>query len=487
MQNNLSMLVTALCLIMAIIEASHAYAGSRFESNYSCRDSVRRCASSGMRTVEGFEVHRDCWECSYVKTCDYPSKNDCRLYEHCYAVADRDCLLKDSLGNCVNLLREFSCKSWIPQVRENQEARMDLVAKEGEEAVICSGVPCIDGNCVDKSYLTNGEMMDSISKLTAASNMKPDKDYNFNLFPGYGSHCSKKVAGYSNCCPETMKGWGMQIGAKCSKDEISLIKARSKNLCVYVGKENKGVMDVVTKHHYCCFGNMLEKVVQQGAREKLGMNFGHGGHTNCRGLTLEEIKKIDWSRIDFSEFINELMVKFTGTYKRPDPKEIAFSIKNHMNICKYDGDESNPDNKYAGLNMNIGDDSWEAEQERRTEKERLEKERLAKLEAERLEQERLIRMEKEKLAKKTSLEREIATRQRQYDRDFAHWNSLRDDYSKNWREYCAFCKKYPNFKNKPASYYQWSKSSTEYNKLSPQIKNQQQELKRLKSELARLQ
>ncbi|KAI9915668.1 hypothetical protein PsorP6_007899 [Peronosclerospora sorghi] len=32
--------------------------------------------------------------------------------------------------------------------------------------------------------------------------------------------------GYSNCCPDTAKGWGKQLGAKCTKDEISLIKDR---------------------------------------------------------------------------------------------------------------------------------------------------------------------------------------------------------------------------------------------------------------------
>ena len=135
-------------------------------------------------------------------------------------------------GNCVNLKREFSCKSWINTQKENKEARVDLVAKDGEEGVVCKGIPCIDGNCVDKSYLTNGEMMDSVSKLYAISNMKPDKDHNFNLFAGFANHCSKKPVGYSNCCPSSARGWGKHLGAKCTKDEISLINLREKNLCV---------------------------------------------------------------------------------------------------------------------------------------------------------------------------------------------------------------------------------------------------------------
>jgi conjugal transfer mating pair stabilization protein TraN len=399
--------LTLLLLFVCIGMNSNSLAGNRFPSNYPCSDAQKSCVSSGMRKVDGFDVSKDCWEYAYVKTCNYPSKNDCRLYEHCYAVANKECLLKDSLGNCVNLKREFSCKSWIETQKENIEARVDLVAKDGKEGLICKSVPCIDGNCVDKSYLTNGEMMDSVSKLYAASNMKPDKDHNFSLFAGFGNHCSKKPVGYSNCCPSTSKGWGKQLGVKCTKDEISLINLREKKLCVYVGKKTSGTQPFhVNKHYFCCFGNMLEKVIQVEGRKQLGLSFGSGGSPNCRGLTMEEIQRLDFSKIDFSEFINELMVKFTGTYKTPNPEEIGDTIKTHMNIKEYDGDENNPDNKFTGLNKNIKDDSWEAGEEKRIAAEKLELERieaerklLAKIEAERLEVERLANLERERLDK----------------------------------------------------------------------------------------
>ena len=386
-------------------------AGNRFRSDYPCSDQGKICVSSGMRVVDGFEVSRPCWQWSYVKTCQYPSKNDCRLYEHCYDLGTKECLLKDSLGNCVNHKKEFSCKSWEATQKENKEARIDLVEKDGPTGLVCTGVPCIDGNCVDKSYLTNGEMMDAVSKLHAASNMQPDKDHNFNLFAGFSSHCSKKPAGFSNCCPGTVKGWGKHLGAICTKDEISLINLREKKLCVYVGKKSSGTKPFhVNKHYFCCFGNTLERIIQVEGRKQLGLNFGSDGNPDCRGLTIEEItgydkygnergKGLDFSKMDFSDFIKELMVKFTGTYKTPNPQEIADRIKAHMNIKKYDDNENNPDNKFAGLNQNIKDDSWEAEEERRIEAERREQERLATIEAERLEQARLAKLGAKKLEK----------------------------------------------------------------------------------------
>ena len=390
--------------------------GHRFVSQYPCTDGSKTCISSGFRTIEGEQVYRDCWEYSYPKTCNYPSKDNCKNYSHCYLVGDRECLLRDSLGNCVNLNREFSCKSWEHSSQEDKEARVDLVEKDGQEGLVCSGVPCIDGNCVDKSYSTNGEMMDSISKLYAFSNMKPDGNYNFNLFVGFASHCSKKAVGYSNCCPNTAKGWGRQIGAGCTKDENSLMTLRSKNLCVYVGKENKGIMKTVVKHHFCCFGNMLEKVVQVEGRKQLGINFGSGGSPNCRGLTLDEIQRLDFSKMDFSEFINELMVKFTGKYKAPNPNEIASSIESHMNIRKFDDNEDNPDNKYTGLNANIKDDSWEAGEERRLERERLEAERQAELERQAEERKKeIVRVEEErkKQLRRKAKENELLEAQKQ--------------------------------------------------------------------------
>ncbi|MDC0864338.1 conjugal transfer protein TraN [Rickettsiaceae bacterium] len=444
---NIRFLLVFLCYILI---TSNSFAGNRFASKYPCHDQGRVCTSgAATRKVDGFDVYKPCWEYSYVKTCNYPSKNDCRLYAHCYAVANKECLLKDSMGYCVNLKREFSCKSWITTQKENKEARVDLVEKEGEEKVVCKGVPCIDGNCVDKSYLTNGEMMDAVSKLHSSSHMKPDKDHNFSLFAGFQSHCSKKAAGYSNCCPETAKGWGKQLGAKCTKDEVSLMKLREKNLCVYVGKENKGKFGVVVKHKFCCFGNMLEKVVQVEGRKQLGIDFGNGKRPNCRGLTIEEItgydkhgnkvgNGLDFSKMDFSDFVNELMVKFTGTYKTPNPEEIAATIKAHMNIKEYDGDENNPDNRFAGLNKNIKDDSWEAEEERRIEQERLEresKEQVAKIAAEKqrkAEAERLAKIEaerQEKLQRINRKKQEIALAESKYEQAVRPYYAFLDRHS----------------------------------------------------------
>lgn len=335
-----------LSLFLQLLINFDAMAG-RFQSTYSCSNSGKTCVSSGERVVDGFKVYKDCWEYVYTKQCNYPSKNNCSDYANCYLVGDLPCLLVDSAGACVNLQKEYSCKSWEPAIYEKESVKTGLVEKEGKEQLVCKGVPCIDGHCIDKSYMLDGDMMDSISRLASFSQMK-GSDINFKLFEGFGQHCSKQATSYTNCCSTSLKGWGNSLGAGCSKDEKDLIDKRSKNLCVYVGKENKQTFGITTvvKHHYCCFGNLLNKVVQVEGRKQLGISFGSGGSPDCRGLSLDEITRLDFDKIDFSEFYADILKRM----KLPNVKEISSRVDSSMKSVKeYDGNAGNKENKASGV------------------------------------------------------------------------------------------------------------------------------------------
>ena len=340
--------------------SSDVLAGYSFRSNYPCTDTGRYCTSSGTRTIQGFQVYRNCWEWSYTKRCNYPSKNDCRRYAHCYSLGQRDCILRDSLGNCVNLKKEFSCKRWTPVVLESETVRYGTEDKEGIEGLVCEGVPCIDGNCIDKSYQMDEDMVSSVSQLAALSQGK-NTPAGFKIFEGQARHCTKKPVDYQNCCHVSPKGWGRQLGAKCSKDEQILGEKRQKNLCVYVGKESKKTAGVTTliKHHYCCFSNMLEKVVQVQARMQPELKpsfsgkdgFGSDGNPDCRGLTLKDLEKVDFSKMDFSEVAAEMMKKLS----MPNIDDVKGRIKGSFdNNIRFDkNQEAHPKNKAAGVNPGL--------------------------------------------------------------------------------------------------------------------------------------
>lgn len=387
--------VIAMILTLIIIcICSDAKSGARFVSNYSCSDADKYCISSGTRTIDGFEVYRDCWEWGYTKTCNVPSLNDCAQHARCYSLGRRNCLLKDYYGACINWQKEFSCKRWVPTYLKSNHVRYDTEEKEGQEGLVCKGIPCIDGNCIDKSYEMDEEMMNSVSKLYALSQGQSD-GYNFKIFEGAGRHCSKKPVGYSNCCrlEKPGAGWGKEIGAKCTKDENYLMEQRQKNLCVYVGKESKKTAGVTTviKHHFCCFSNILEKIIQVQGRAQLGISFGSGGSPDCRGLTLEELERIDFSLIDFSEFAEEVQKRMVLPKDGDVEERILGSLPN---INRFDEDRpEREENKLAGVNQTL---IGPTEEEIRLEEERLAKLEEERREAQRLERERLAKEEEEK-------------------------------------------------------------------------------------------
>ena len=139
-------------ILSHLVVMNYSFGDSKFISSYPCSDTGKYCSGGGgMRKIDGFEVRRDCWEYSYKKTYRYPSRNDCSKHYRCYSLGQRDCLLRDSLGNCVNLKKEFSCKRHVPTYVESETVRYGLKEKEGPEGLVCKGIPCIDGNCIDKS------------------------------------------------------------------------------------------------------------------------------------------------------------------------------------------------------------------------------------------------------------------------------------------------------------------------------------------------
>lgn len=185
-----------------------AIAGKKFISKSPCADTKKVCVKgAATKIIDGFEVYKDCWEWSYTKTCKYPSKNNCAQYEECYSLGERDCILRDSTGSCVNMSKEFSCKRWTPVVLESETVRYGTEDRDGAEGLICEGIPCIDGNCVDKSYQMDADMVSSVALLGALSQGKSD-GVNFKIFEGLGRHCSKKNSRLYKLLSHTSKRLG---------------------------------------------------------------------------------------------------------------------------------------------------------------------------------------------------------------------------------------------------------------------------------------
>lgn len=98
----------------------------------------------------------------------------------------------------------------------------------------------------------------------------------------------------------------------CDQMDMETAMANSSGYCIEVGdfckKEVKFIGCVQKAKSFCCFNSKLARIIQEQGRPQLTTINGFGTPTepNCRGFTPEEFQRIDFSRIDLTEYVEEL-------------------------------------------------------------------------------------------------------------------------------------------------------------------------------------
>lgn len=101
---------------------------------------------------------------------------------------------------------------------------------------------------------------------------------------------------------------------RCDTQDILTSTYKESGYCHYVGSRciKKILGSCVQKSKvYCCFNSKLARIIHEQGRPQL-TTFGPGGgwgsakRPNCRGFTPEEFQAIDFGRIDFSEYIEDI-------------------------------------------------------------------------------------------------------------------------------------------------------------------------------------
>ena len=91
----------------------------------------------------------------------------------------------------------------------------------------------------------------------------------------------------------------------CSQTDAQTMASVSQDLCHYVGSYcsiNILGLCLETKQSYCCFAGILDKEIQEGAHDQLGIDWGGAANPNCAGLTPQQLTQIDFSMVDLSKF-----------------------------------------------------------------------------------------------------------------------------------------------------------------------------------------
>lgn len=256
----------------------------------------------GTRTVvvEGktYGIHQDCWKWQDTYLTQTETEGTCGEY-----MKDAACTVTRS--QCADTVDGF-CVS--------QQVTYSCERKKTGNGQICGGeFFCTDGSCAQGQTGTSSMFGQAVSALAAVAAAGEDvaelNGENVRAFTGEAKSCKKMAAGFSNCCKDS--GWGQDMGlARCSSDEKALGKAKEKKLTVYVGEYcSKKVLGICVekKRGYCQFDSKLARIVQeQGRRNQLGIGFGIGESPDCRGITVDELQRLDFGVMNFSDFYSDL-------------------------------------------------------------------------------------------------------------------------------------------------------------------------------------
>ncbi|GAO99063.1 conjugal transfer mating pair stabilization protein TraN [Caedimonas varicaedens] len=202
-----------------------------------------------------------------------------------------------------------------------------LSQQDGQTLTTLSGkIPyCLDGQCVDQGFAPNEDMADVLSTLAILNAIQKDKDMSGpSIFKGDAYGCNRNCINFKDCCGSG-DGWGVSMGlAGCSEKEKALAELRPQSKCVYVGtycaeKEPVTKICIRKKSNYCCFGSKMARLIQEQGRKQLHISFGSADSPQCRGLTIEELDKIDFSKVDLSELFAEVWSKM----KAPNVQKLS--------------------------------------------------------------------------------------------------------------------------------------------------------------------
>ena len=105
---------------------------------------------------------------------------------------------------------------------------------------------------------------------------------------------------------------------ECEQEEFEMASKKETGQCHFVGSycadEILGSC-VEEREAYCCFGSVVARLIQEQGREQLGLDFGEAETPSCDGLTPDQLGRMDWDKVDLSEWIGMLQV--TGNLRTP--------------------------------------------------------------------------------------------------------------------------------------------------------------------------
>ncbi len=203
-----------------------------------------------------------------------------------------------------------------------------------------SGAFCAQGHCATMRYQPSRDLKQTIAVLSAVDagghDLTQQVDH-YAIFTGDQQRCRLYRMGFSNCCAD--RGWGQDIGlAKCKASEKKLGHDKQAGVCHYVGKYCSKMFRYVFgktcreySKRYCCFHSKLARLVQDAGHAQLRLGWGSGKHPDCRGLTPQELQRIDFSRINLSPVYQDILRRVHHPMRSRIQTRITHEVQHAIN------------------------------------------------------------------------------------------------------------------------------------------------------------
>lgn len=270
------------------------------KATHECKLIKEECLDDKPHIINGETITRSCWKYQYTYSCQYPVQVSCE------PLLKRGCSPLNS--KCIFSIKEQlddRCYIW------EQKYQCPILEDKVQQTTKYERPFCLQGECFSTDYPPNNEMLESVAQLDIFAQMQQDvrSDLNY-IFKGGAQGCNRLCLTFKDCCD--LSGWGKSLGlVGCSSEEKQLADNRQKGLCVEVGTycaERVPITGICLrkKTNFCCFQSKLTKSIQTQGRAQLNMNFGTAENPDCRGLTVDEIQRIDFSKLDLTEAFSDL-------------------------------------------------------------------------------------------------------------------------------------------------------------------------------------
>ncbi|MCX7118837.1 MAG: conjugal transfer protein TraN [Legionellales bacterium] len=288
---------------------------SKLSSNFCVLEKSNPCIDANQtKIIQGISIQRACWGEEREYRCAQASESNCAplIANQCTNTAST-CVSK-TLDHCDILSKTFQCvqKTCFP-----------------DKEICPEALPCVGGECDESETFESDDMSEGVGRLGALGGVAEEVAVNkvtskeANIFKGDYQECESYPLGLRNCC--TDKGF-LDGLIHCPSDMQPLMRAKLEGRAFALGHYKHHVFGT-TRYGYCVFPTKLSGVVQiQGRNQQLHISFGDAENPVCRGITPEELERIDFKALDLKDMVQEILDKKV----LPEEKTIDAANANHV-------------------------------------------------------------------------------------------------------------------------------------------------------------